>query len=68
MELLDEVMLKAVNQYASRNYKETPTLFFEFSGSQASIEEQLKQVAAITQQNNGGKLKFALDDQGELFP
>jgi hypothetical protein len=30
VELLDEVALKAVNIYAGNNYKETPSLFFEF--------------------------------------
>eukprot|EP01119_Soliformovum_irregulare_P014469 TRINITY_DN3958_c0_g1_i1.p1 TRINITY_DN3958_c0_g1~~TRINITY_DN3958_c0_g1_i1.p1 ORF type:complete len:308 (+),score=109.00 TRINITY_DN3958_c0_g1_i1:155-1078(+) len=33
MELLDEVMLHAVNLNSGRNYAETPTLFFEFSGT-----------------------------------
>jgi D-lactate dehydrogenase (cytochrome) len=59
IELLDEVMLKAVNQNSGRDYKETPSLFMEFSGTKAQVDEQRKSLEEITSRHNGGGLKFA---------
>lgn len=47
IELLDEQMMRAINHYSSLNYAETPTLFLEFHGSQAELEEQVEQVETI---------------------
>jgi D-lactate dehydrogenase (cytochrome) len=40
IELLDEVMMDAINRYSNLSYPVQPTLFFEFNGSPRSVEEQ----------------------------
>jgi D-lactate dehydrogenase (cytochrome) len=47
IEFLDKVMVGAVNRYAKTSHKEAPTLFFEFHGSPASVQEQAGKVEAI---------------------
>src|SRR5699024_3268978 len=47
IELLDEVQMRAVNRYAGLDYREAPTLFFEFHGSNASAHEDAANVGAI---------------------
>src|SRR5229473_2031543 len=40
VELLDEVMMRGINGYAKLNYREAPTLFFEFHGTETGVAEQ----------------------------
>ncbi len=44
IELLDNVMMHAINRYSSLNYEEVPTLFLEFHGSVAEVERQVQKV------------------------
>lgn len=60
-------MLKAVNQSSGREYKETPTLFMEFSGSKAQVDEQKGFMAEITKNHNGGGLQFAETAEGFIL-
>lgn len=65
MELIDEVAVKVVNKAgatAPRVWKELPTLFFKFSGSKASVDDNIKQVKSIASFHKGGKFEFARDE------
>ena len=59
IELLDSLLMKAVNRYASLNYDERPTLFLEFHGSEASVREQAEEFAEIAAGCGGGEFRWA---------
>ncbi|KAN0030149.1 hypothetical protein ACTA71_009910 [Dictyostelium dimigraforme] len=60
VELLDDVMMNAVNLASNTNYSEKPTLIFEFSGpSQEMVKEQISKVCEITKQCNSLDFKFS---------
>ncbi|MFQ3623531.1 MAG: FAD-linked oxidase C-terminal domain-containing protein [Acetobacteraceae bacterium] len=59
IELLDEVQMAACNRHSGLSYPETPTLFLEFHGSHASVEEQIDQVRAVAEAHGGGAFAFA---------
>ncbi|KAI0011380.1 FAD-linked oxidase-like protein [Xylariaceae sp. FL0662B] len=64
MEVMDEVQMKVVNiggATAPRVWKELPTLFFKFSGTKASVKENISRVQSITKHNKGGNFEFAKD-------
>ncbi|KAI1379994.1 hypothetical protein F4677DRAFT_408227 [Hypoxylon crocopeplum] len=64
MEIMDEVQMKVVNMggaTAPRVWKEMPTLFFKFSGTKASVKENISRVQAITKNNKGSHFEFAKD-------
>lgn len=65
MELIDETMIKIVNQTGStapRVWTESPTMFLKFSGTKASVDDNIAQVRKISAANNGGKFEFARDE------
>ncbi len=59
VELLDEIQVQAVNAYSKMNIEEVPTLFFEFHGSHASVEEQAETVGCIVEDHGGGSFKWS---------
>ena len=64
VELLDEMAIKAVNENNGLEYKETPTLFFEFhGGSSNEIKEQAAHVKEICAINKGTDFNMELDDK-----
>lgn len=59
IELLDDVMMDAINRYSKLDYVQRDTLFLEFHGSAASVREQAEQVAAIAAEFGGGEFLWA---------
>ncbi|KAA0043773.1 hypothetical protein IC582_009178 [Cucumis melo] len=65
MELLDEVQLRAINNANGKNLPETPTLMFEFIGTEAYSREQTKIVQQIVSEHNGSDFVFAEDPEAK---
>jgi D-lactate dehydrogenase (cytochrome) len=58
-ELLDATMMHAVNQHSGLDHPETPTLFLEFHGTPASVEEDARYVAELAREHGGGDFAWA---------
>ena len=54
IELLDEVQVRASNAYSKLSLRETPTLFLEFHGTEASVSEQAQRFGEIAAEFGGG--------------
>ena len=69
IELLDEVMMDAINRYADMDHPVGPTLFFEFHGSEHSVEEQARNVGEIAAEFGGGNFQWATrtEDRNKLW-
>ena len=61
IELLDAVQMGAINRYSGLEYKETPTLFFEFHGSSSAVVEQSEAVGAIASRHGGENFRWATE-------
>jgi D-lactate dehydrogenase (cytochrome) len=59
IEFLDEVMVKAVNQFSGLTLAEQPTLFLEFHGSNASVKDNVEQVGEIMREFGGSDFRWA---------
>jgi D-lactate dehydrogenase (cytochrome) len=59
IELLDELQVKATNIYSKLSLPETPMLFVEFHGSQASVAEQSERFNEIAAEHGGGAFEWA---------
>jgi D-lactate dehydrogenase (cytochrome) len=60
IEILDAVMMDAVNRYAKFDYPRQPTLFFEFHGSPAAVAEQSERVGEIARDHGAGDFVWAV--------
>ncbi|MDM0110033.1 FAD-linked oxidase C-terminal domain-containing protein [Variovorax sp. J22R24] len=58
-EMLDALTIKAVNAHSRTTLAEKPTLFLEFAGSQAQIDEQAAVVREIAAGHGGGEFQWA---------
>lgn len=69
IELLDALQMKATNHYAKLDLPETPTLFLEFHGSEASVTEQSQTVGDIAAEFGGGPFTFSTkpEDRSRLW-
>ena len=63
IELLDEVQIKAINQYKKVSHEIGPTLFVEIQGMPLSVKEQSEIFRDIAEANN--ILKFQWSDRSE---
>jgi D-lactate dehydrogenase (cytochrome) len=59
IELLDEMQVKACNAYSKLSLPETPMLFLEFHGSDASVAEQSERFGEIARDLGGGPFDWA---------
>jgi D-lactate dehydrogenase (cytochrome) len=60
MELLDEVAVEACNRQFGLGLPATPSLFLEFHGSSASVEEQAALFGALANDNGAGDMQTAV--------
>src|SRR5215470_5915632 len=59
IELLDEMQVKACNAYSKLTLPETPVLFLEFHGTEASVAEQSERFGEIAAELGGGPFDWA---------
>lgn len=69
IELLDDVMIRGVNQYSKLSLPETTMLFVEFHGSEASVKEQAERFGEIARDCGGGDFDWATkaEDRSRLW-
>jgi len=58
IELLDALQVRAVNLYSKLGLSETPMLFLEFHGTQASVAEQSERFGEIAKEFGGGPFQW----------
>jgi D-lactate dehydrogenase (cytochrome) len=69
MELLDDTMMRGINAYAKLSYREAPTLFFEFHGTDAWVSEQADIAEEIAADHRGQGFQWATapEDRSRLW-
>lgn len=71
VEILDDVQMKCINasKTTSRQWSESPTLFFKFTGTPVGIKEQISMVQKIVSNTSGRSFEFARgqDEMRELW-
>ncbi len=69
VEFLDEVAIENVNRHSGLTLPVAPTLFFEFHGTPAWVEEQSKIVEEITAGHGGSGFQWSTDadERGKLW-
>ncbi len=69
VELVDELAIKAINQYSNLSLIEKPALFFEFIGSSQSLKEQAEFAQEIAKNNGGVDFEWATrpEDRARLW-
>ena len=64
VELVDARTVEAVNVYKGTDYAIAPTLFLEFSGSEASVEEDVEKARRISESEGSTAFDFERDEAG----
>jgi D-lactate dehydrogenase (cytochrome) len=69
IELLDELQVRACNRYSKLTLEEAPTLFLEFHGSEAGVQEQAERFGEIAAELGGGPFEWATkpEDRNRLW-
>jgi D-lactate dehydrogenase (cytochrome) len=62
-ELLDATMMGAVNAHEETDYAVAPTLFFEFHGSPAGVEQDALAVAELARAHGGSDFRWAVHQE-----
>lgn len=62
IELLDEVLIDAVNRYSSLEYAVAPTLFMEFTGSETAARESAQATEEIARDNGCSDFHWSADE------
>jgi D-lactate dehydrogenase (cytochrome) len=65
IEILDDVQMKCINDagQTSKTWKNAPTLFFKFAGTQSSVKEQISQVQSMAKKSGSVSFEFAKSEQ-----
>lgn len=65
LELLDDVQMSVINKAGAtgRDWREAPTLFLKFSGTQASVTDNISTVQQLFSDYNGSDFEFAHDEK-----
>ena len=65
LELLDEDTMKAVNEsgYATKSWKETPTLFVKFNGTKHGVKEQIDVIGALAEKHGRESFESSSDPE-----
>jgi D-lactate dehydrogenase (cytochrome) len=68
-EFLSDNMIRAINAHSKTSLREAPTLFFEFQGSPAGVQEQAEQVQSIARDFGGKDFEWATrpEDRSRLW-
>ena len=68
-ELLDTLTIRSVNRYSKLSLREAPTLFMEFHGTPAGVEEQARIVQEIARELGGMDFDWATrqEDRNRLW-
>ena len=68
-EALCATTMRAINAYSKTSYREQPTLFLEFHGTRASVEEQARLVQDIARENGGMDFEWTTqaEDRNRLW-
>jgi len=68
-EALCATTMKAINAHSKTSYREQPTLFLEFHGTHASVEEQARLVQDIARENGGMDFEWTTqaEDRNRLW-
>jgi D-lactate dehydrogenase (cytochrome) len=69
IELVDALGITAINRHSKTTLREAPTLFFEFHGSPAGVEEQARTVQEIAADHGGQDFDWATrpEDRSRLW-
>ena len=59
VELLDTLTVAAINRYSKLALREAPTLWYEFHGTQAGVEEQARQMQELARAHGGVDFEWA---------
>lgn len=65
VEILDEVLMSVINRMGatSRKWKEEPTLFFKFSGSDTVVKDSIIQVQTISKKHHANGFQYESDPE-----